>query len=67
MAARFHQESWSSGKTRLLCRSRTKQEMKVNTRSGDGYHGEMEHRDPQGGSERDGSPQVGEQTQEAHG
>lgn len=32
-----------------------------------GYRGEMEHRDLQGGSEWDASPQVGQQTQEDHG
>lgn len=70
MAARFPQQSWSSGKTRLTCRSRTKLEVQLKDQVmviPPCYHGEMEHRVPQWGSEEDVSPQEGEQTQEGHG
>lgn len=46
VAARFHQESSSSGKVMVMCRSRAKLGEQVRIRSGDGYHKEKAQKSP---------------------
>lgn len=46
VAARFHQESSSSGKVMVMCRPRAKLGEQVRIRSGDGYHKEKAQKSP---------------------
>lgn len=66
MAARFHQESTSSGKIMVMRRSGAKLGVQVRIRSGYGYHREVGPRNHREGSQWQVSPQVGEQIKEVY-